>query len=289
MPEVVDGRPFVSVVVPTWNRATLLPGLLDSLLAQDYPRDRFEVVVVDDGSTDDTAAVVRRYGDRGTGPAVRLVQQANGGGNRARNAGIEAAEGAVLAFLDDDETAPATHLTRSVELLAAHPDVAGIGGPAIDDGHGSIVTCDACTLGTAVLNGNEAGTIDLLLSGNMTIPRATFDSVGLFEPALAGRGEETEWFRRADTTFFYEPTLLVWHRRSQFTLWTLCRTQFRYGRGLPRARELQGQRYRPRVSRIGRLLVHAARRRCGAGLVRASRELGAVYEWAFGRLSPSAR
>jgi glycosyltransferase involved in cell wall biosynthesis len=281
-------QPFVSVVVPTFNRAALLPGLLDSLVAQDYPHDRFEVVVVDDGSTDDTPAVVRRYADRAEGPAVRLVQQRNGGGNQARNAGIQAATGELVAFLDDDEQAPVTHLTRTVELLAEHPEVAGVGGPAIDDGRGSVVTCDGCSLGTAVLNGNEPGTLDLLLSGNMAIRREVFDSVGPFEPTLAGRGEENEWFERARTTFFYEPSLLVWHCRSQFTLWSLCRTQFRYGRALPHAKALKGRRYRPRGTRIARLLVHAARRRCGAGLVRASRELGAVYEWVFGRLRPAS-
>jgi GT2 family glycosyltransferase len=156
-----------------------------------------------------------------------------------------------------------------------------VGGPAIDDGKGSIRVCSQCTLGTAVLLDNKPGQTDLLLSGNMLLRREIFEQVGLFEPSLAGRGEETEWFRRARTTFLYEPSIFVWHCRAQFTTWRLCRTQFRYGRGLPRAAGLNGKRYRPRPTKIARLLGHASSKRCANGLVLSARDLGATWEWAL--------
>jgi glycosyltransferase involved in cell wall biosynthesis len=85
---------MLSVVVPTYNRARVLARCLDALAAQDPGPD--EVVVVDDGSTDDTAALLASRS------GLRVVRQANGGRAAAKNAGIEAARGDVLLFVDDD-------------------------------------------------------------------------------------------------------------------------------------------------------------------------------------------
>ncbi|WP_135855417.1 glycosyltransferase [Halorussus salinus] len=90
--------PTVSVVIPTYNRAELLTRAIDSVLAQTY--DDFELLVVDDGSTDDTEEVVTGYDDE----RVRyLAHDTNRGANPARNTGIEAAEGEYVAFLDSDD------------------------------------------------------------------------------------------------------------------------------------------------------------------------------------------
>ena len=91
----------VSVVIPVWNRSEKIAATLDSVLAQ--TRAPLEILVVDDGSTDDTADFIRaNYGDR-----VRLISQPNGGVARARNTGWRAARGEWIAFLDhDDEFAP---------------------------------------------------------------------------------------------------------------------------------------------------------------------------------------
>ena len=88
--------PAVSVVIPAYNRASLVGQAIDSALAQTFT-DR-EIVVVDDGSTDGTAAAVETYGDR-----VRLVRKPNGGEASARNAGIREAKGTWIAFLDSDD------------------------------------------------------------------------------------------------------------------------------------------------------------------------------------------
>ncbi|MGX2039602.1 glycosyltransferase family 2 protein [Methylocaldum sp. MU1018] len=89
-------KPLFSVVIPAFNRAREIPGCLDSVLAQ--RRQDFEIIVVDDGSIDDTARVVKSYGNR-----VRLIRQENRGPGAARNTGIRAANGEYVAFLDSDD------------------------------------------------------------------------------------------------------------------------------------------------------------------------------------------
>jgi O-antigen biosynthesis protein len=115
-PALAGGRPLVSVVIPTFNRADLVLRAIGSVLAQDYPA--MEVLVVDDASTDDTPARVETLGER----RVRLLRRSeNGGVARARNAGMDAAEGELIAFLDsDDEWLPAK-LGPQVDLLRAAP------------------------------------------------------------------------------------------------------------------------------------------------------------------------
>lgn len=88
--------PRVSVIIPTYNRAPLVGAAIASVLDQDYPN--LELLVIDDGSTDDTAEVVRQFG-----PTVRYIEQANAGAARARNRGIELATGELVAFLDSDD------------------------------------------------------------------------------------------------------------------------------------------------------------------------------------------
>jgi glycosyltransferase involved in cell wall biosynthesis len=113
MPEA----PQVSVVIPAYNAAWCVGRAIDSVLAQTF-RD-FELIVVDDGSTDGTAAVLAAYGDK-----LRVVAQANGGMSNARNAGIRAASGRYLAFLDADDRWLPDKLARQVALLDARPELA---------------------------------------------------------------------------------------------------------------------------------------------------------------------
>jgi glycosyltransferase involved in cell wall biosynthesis len=92
-------QPLVSVVIPTYNRAYCLARTIDSVLGQTYPR--FEILVVDDGSTDDTPALVRsRFGGE---PRIKYIYQPNGGVAAARNRGIAEAQGDCLALLDSDD------------------------------------------------------------------------------------------------------------------------------------------------------------------------------------------
>jgi glycosyltransferase involved in cell wall biosynthesis len=111
----VGGSPKVSVVIPAHNHARFLPDALASVRQQTWRE--FDVVVVDDGSTDNTAEVVA-----GFAPHVRYLYQPNAGPSSARNTGIRHTHGEYVAFLDADDTWMPEKLALQVEYLDAHPD-----------------------------------------------------------------------------------------------------------------------------------------------------------------------
>jgi glycosyltransferase involved in cell wall biosynthesis len=106
----VSDNLLVSAIIPTYNRAHIICEAVDSALAQTYPR--VEVIVVDDGSKDDTLARLQQYGNR-----IHVVTQANAGAAAARNRGIAEARGELIAFLDSDDIWLAEKTERQVDLL----------------------------------------------------------------------------------------------------------------------------------------------------------------------------
>jgi glycosyltransferase involved in cell wall biosynthesis len=115
-PSETTNFPRVSCVVAVYNGETYLSEAIDSLLAQTYPN--LEIVVVNDGSTDGTADVIRRFGDR-----LRLLHQANHGVSIARNRGVELSSGELLCFLDADDRVDPRKLTMQVAELRADPNL----------------------------------------------------------------------------------------------------------------------------------------------------------------------
>ena len=107
--------PLASIIIPTFNCASLLPRALESVFAQSL--GPVQVIVVDDGSTDDTAAILGRYAGR-----VEAIRQANAGPSAARNRGLAAARGSFVGFLDGDDTYHPDKLARQVTALAARPE-----------------------------------------------------------------------------------------------------------------------------------------------------------------------
>lgn len=101
--DVKDNSPIVvSVVIPTWNRKVLLAEVLESLLVQSYPSDKFEIIVCDDGSTDGTPDLVEEFRKRFTGRMTCLRMPVNGGPAKCRNEAVRIAEGELIAFTDSD-------------------------------------------------------------------------------------------------------------------------------------------------------------------------------------------
>ena len=108
--------PLVSVIIPTFNRGWVVREALDSVLEQDYRN--FELIVVDDGSTDDTGSILSSYGQR-----LKVITQPNRGVSAARNRGIAAARGDLIALLDSDDYWLPKKLAVQVEFFRQHPAV----------------------------------------------------------------------------------------------------------------------------------------------------------------------
>jgi glycosyltransferase involved in cell wall biosynthesis len=135
----VSAIPHVSVLIDTYNHERFIERAITSVLEQDMPLDDVEILVVDDGSTDRTPEIVRRFQ-----PRVRLLQKPNGGQASAFNAGIPECQGEIVAFLDGDDWWAPQKLRRVVELLKQDPEAGIIGNGITEvlengDGHSEVL------------------------------------------------------------------------------------------------------------------------------------------------------
>jgi glycosyltransferase involved in cell wall biosynthesis len=115
-------HPAVSVLVDTYNHESFIEDAIVSVLEQDLGRENFEIVVIDDGSTDDTPRIVKKFL-----PRVRYLHKTNGGQGSAFNAGIPEVQGEILAFLDGDDWWAPNKLRTVVEALEREPDAGSVG------------------------------------------------------------------------------------------------------------------------------------------------------------------
>jgi glycosyltransferase involved in cell wall biosynthesis len=182
----------VSVIVPAYNAAATLPGALASIAAQTF-RD-FEIVVVDDGSTDGTAALLERdY------PELRYIHQANGGPARARNAGIAAARGAWLAFLDADDAWAPCKLELQMQLVMAAPELVLVACDWAPELPGGVA---ATAMGSAVPAATRLSAIDILVLNRFQTSTALVRAEAAralngFDPDLDGIEDWDFWLRVA--------------------------------------------------------------------------------------------
>lgn len=120
---VLAEYPTVSVIVPAWNEGTTVHGTVKSLLDLDYPKDKLEVIVVDDGSTDNTWDEIKKYEGH---PQVRIFQKENGGKHTAVNFGIDNTNAAFISCLDADSFVAPDALIRMINLFQKKPDVMAV-------------------------------------------------------------------------------------------------------------------------------------------------------------------
>src|SRR3954470_5520578 len=126
-------EPFVSALMAAYNAEPYIAEAIESALAQDWPADRLEIIVVDDGSTDDTASISARY-------PVRLIRQANGGPCAAMNTALAHARGEWLALLDADDAWPVNKLRAQGDVLRARPEVGLVyGDMRVVDADGEVI------------------------------------------------------------------------------------------------------------------------------------------------------
>lgn len=269
----------ISVIIPTWNGASRISLGLESLARQNLTPDRYEIVVVDDGSDDDLERVVGEFTARYPRLSTRFVRIDHSGVNAARNAGIANSRGRLVALFDDDEEAPPGYLELIVQLADEHPDCAGVGGRCRLKEAG-FRTCASCQIGEASLPIAGAGRSDRLLGGNMAVRREVFDEVGLFDVSISGRGDETEWFHRAGRSFWYDEQAFIWHRRDHMSLAELLASGYRQGKSVPIAVDrMGGEPWQPSPRRMARYLAHGITKRCTNGLLQEARELGSLSTW----------
>ncbi len=222
------GLPSVAVVVPAYNEERRIADTLRRLLDQEYPDERYDVVVVDNGSRDLTPSIVRQCG-------VRLLVEAKPSSYAARNRGIRETQSEYLAFIDSDCLADRAWLSNLMHAEQSR-------GAGLVAGRIELLPPKQRTMGSAVVlsrysadgrrqhvesNGTAA-------AGNLLVKRDLFDQLGLFEECVSG----------ADTVFtkaaadvgrrvVYAEDAVVWHP-SDISNWGLLRRTFRvrYGAGI---------------------------------------------------------
>ncbi len=215
--------PFVSVIVCSYNGGQTLAACLESLGKLNYPA--YEVILVDDGSTDDTAYIAAQF------PWVRYVYQTNQGLSVARNTGAAAAKGEVLAYTDSDCMADVDWLYYLIGTLLSG-DYAGVGGPNVPPpAQNWIQACVAAAPGgpSHVL---LTDTVAEHIPGcNMAFYRWAFEAAGGFDPEYRKAGDDVDFcwrIQQAGWVIAFSPAAIVWHYR-RFTLRAFLKQQDGYG------------------------------------------------------------
>jgi GT2 family glycosyltransferase len=272
--------PAVSVVVPTRDRAGYLEFALRSLAAQ---RDGgpHELLVVDDGSSDHTAAVAERAG-------VRCLRLDPGRGlNAARNAGIAATAAPLVAFVDDDVWAPSGWLRALVDGARRHPHAGAYGGPirARLEGHAPRGCGREPAPITTLDLGPEDREAEHVWGANLTVRREAIESVGGFDEALPVYGDEAEWLSRLRASGWpvvYLADAGLDHRRAgaDSRLRSLARSEYRRGRAARDEDRRRGSA--PGIAREVRDIAgagwHTVRRACPQGLIMGAHSAGRLVE-----------
>ena len=236
-----------SVIVPTYQRAASLGRCLDALGAQTLERDRFEVIVVDDGSAEPPRAAIERA-RRGGALDVRLLEQANAGPAAARNAGANVAQGTYVVFTDDD-CRPDAGWLRALEAMTARFPGCAIGGRvvnALGDGIYSTASQLLIEFLYEYYNVDETGG-RFFITSNLALPTQAFRQIGGFDtsfPLAAGEDRDLcDRWREAGLRMVYSDEAIVHHAHA-LGLRSFCRQHFNYGRGafhLHRARARRGE------------------------------------------------
>jgi GT2 family glycosyltransferase len=231
-----------SIVVPTYNRPFELEGCLSALAALDYPPDRFEVIVVDDGSAEPLAAVGAPGADRLN---LRLIRQENAGPAAARNRGVEEARGTWLAFTDDDCHPDADWLAALARRLKERPGCV-VGGRTVNGLPDNLCSTMSQIIVDVVYRHYNARPDDarFFASNNLAMPRELFRRIGGFDESFT-TSEDRDFCdrcRACEVQMIYASECVVRHRHA-LSFPGFCKQHFHYGRGAFRFHKCQLQRH----------------------------------------------
>ncbi len=183
--------PTVSVIIPTYKHRDFVLATLDSVFAQTFTD--YEIIVINDGSPDDTAEVLRPLAEAGR---IRYIEQANTGQSRARNRGIEEAQGEFIALLDDDDLWPPDKLEWQVEALRSQKDAGAVAGPAcVVDNSGNFI--QRTTYVEEIIFEESLVNNPLVSPGQILIRAKILEHVGGFNSEIWGADDWDLWLRIA--------------------------------------------------------------------------------------------
>lgn len=241
----------ITAAICTHNRATFLPAAIESLLAQRLPPAGFEILVIDNASTDETPQIIQRYRAAGGNVTLRSAAQPVLGLSHARNLAVEMAAGDIIAFMDDDAVADPEWLAALLGAYTTHPNAWVVGGKVLPLWQGErpawltddlLPQLSMLDLGDVVrpLNAGEQ-----VYGVNFSCPRSVLDNLDLFRSDLGRQGaallgsEESELQRRIlrqGQTIIYTPHAIVSHHVTMERMQPQYFWRLAFGKGRTSAR-----------------------------------------------------
>ena len=282
-----DPQPSVSIVIPTRDRCVDLKKTLETVIAQEYAENRCEIIVVDDGSKDDTPAVVERLASaaEASGKILRGISSGGRGTNAAVNLGVAASAAEVIVTMGDDTGTPPGWLKRLIGgLIESKADA--VSGPLRIPTPGPLLgkhrqEIAACVTEVTAPGYWEYGQM-IPVAGNMAVWRRVFER-GLFDETLVPPVEEVDWALRAGVRADFIEDAWVWHCKGPESFarkWVLRKV---WKQGIVTGcwvREYLRWPFSKRLAMAARslrtssrALIHAVCRRCWGGVVIALGEL----------------
>jgi GT2 family glycosyltransferase len=233
-------HPYLSVIVPVKNGHNVLPRMLDMLSRSELPRETWELIVIDDGSSDDSVTIASEYADL----VIRLPGPSRGPGY-ARNRGVERARGECVVFLDADVLVKSDTLTRLAETMMTHADVDAVFGAYCDEPEAAGVVSKYRNLLHHYTHAQEPGEAQTFWAGCGCVRRAVFIDVGMYDEWRFSRPqiEDVELGYRLSAhghRILLQPEIQVTHLK-RWTFRGMLKADF-MDRGVPWARLLAEQR-----------------------------------------------
>lgn len=221
--------PFVSVIVPAYNAEKTIKMCIESLLNLDYPKNQYEIIIVDNNSKDKTKEIIQKY------PVTYLLEDKIQTSYAARNTGIRHAKGEIMAFTDSDCIADYNWLKEGVKPFV-DKEVVGLGGNVLS--YKPEYYIEKYQDRKKVFDRTNAMSKEALKAGranvitaNAIYRRGIFSEVGLFKNEITGGGDR-EFSLRVQKSHFgklvYNPDAIIYHKH-RTTLFSFCEQYYRYG------------------------------------------------------------
>lgn len=179
---------MISVIIPTYNRAAYIAEAIASVTAQTWAQ--LELILVDDGSTDETAAILAALAAEPQRAPLRIIRQDNAGPGAARNAGVAVAGGDLLAFLDSDDLWLPDKLSRQMAVLQERPEIDAVYGHAEQ-----FLSPELSVAERARFAHLDGCVVPAPIAPSLLIRRGAFARVGPFDPTLR-IGVDMDWYAR---------------------------------------------------------------------------------------------